>query len=46
MSREDFKQIVDRLKAKYPVTEAQLKEAVLYASKVLERFNKVLKAVK
>ncbi len=46
MSREDFKQIVDRLKAKYPVTEAQLKEAVLYASKVLERIEEQRKVVK
>ena len=38
MSREDFEQIVDRLKAGYPVTEAQLKLAVLYAA---ERFEEL-----
>ena len=40
MSREDFEQIVDRLKAGYPVTEAQLKQALLRAAEVLEEFKK------
>lgn len=40
MSLEEFNQIVDRLKANYPVTEAQLKEALLRAAEVLEEFKK------
>ena len=40
MNREDFEQIADRLKAGYPVTEAQLKLAVLYAAERFEEYKK------
>ena len=40
MNREDFRQIADRLKANYPVTEAQLKLAVLYAAERFEDYKK------
>jgi uncharacterized protein (DUF433 family) len=40
VSREDFEQIVDRLKANYPVTEAQLKQALLYAAERFEDYKK------
>jgi uncharacterized protein (DUF433 family) len=40
MTREEFEQIVDRLKASYPVTEAQLKQALLYAAERFEDYKK------